>query len=80
MLKHLLRGTHPPQTTLQTHRGAALSYEDVVSTPEARGEGGAECWTLERIQTQYRREGRSRIRYDHLLTMREGHSPAGWDV
>ncbi len=80
MLKHLLRGTRPPQTTLQTHRGAALSYEDAVSTPEAVGEEGAECWTLEQIQTQYRREGRSVIRYDRLLTMHEGHSPAGWDA
>ncbi len=38
MLKHLLRGARPQQTTLQTHRGAALSYEDAVSTPEAVGE------------------------------------------
>ncbi len=37
MLKHLLRGTHPQQTTLQTHRGATLCYEDVVSDPEAAG-------------------------------------------
>ncbi len=80
MLKHLLRGTRPQQTTLQTHRGAALSYKDAVSTSEAVGEGGADCWTLERIQTQYRREDQSRIRYDRLLTMREGHSPAGWDA
>ncbi len=54
MLKHLLRGTRPQQTTLQTHRGAALSYEDTVTTPEAVGEEGSDCWTLERIQTQYR--------------------------
>ncbi len=54
MLKHLLRGTCPQQTTLQTHRGAALCYEDVVSNPEAAGEADADCWTLERIQTQYR--------------------------
>ena len=57
MLKHLLRGTRPQQTTLQTHRGAALSYEDAVSNPEAAGEEGADCWTLEQIQTQYRRGG-----------------------
>ncbi len=76
MLKHLLRGTRPPQTILETHRGAALSYEYAVSTPEAVGEEGAECWTLERIHTQYRREGCSRIGYDRLPTMREGHSPA----
>ena len=80
MLKHLLRGTRPQQTTLQTHRGAALSYEDADSTPETVGEGGADCWTLERIQTQYRQEGRCRIRYDRLPTMQEGHSPAGWDA
>ncbi len=80
MLKHLLRGTRPQQTTLQTHRGAALCYEDAVSNPEAAGETGADCWMLERIQTQYNREGRSRIRYDLLPTMREGHSPAGWDA
>ncbi len=80
MLKHLLRGTRPPQTTLQTHSGAALSHEDAVSTLEAEGEEGAACWTLKRIQTQYRREGQSRIRYDRLPTMREGHSPAGWDA
>ncbi len=80
MLKHLLRGMRPQQTTLQTHRGAALSFEDAVSTPEASGERGAECWTLERIQMQYKREGRSVIRYDRLPTMREGHSPAGWDA
>ncbi len=80
MLKYLLRGTRPQQTTLQTHRGAALSYEDAVSSPEAAGEEGADCWTLERIQTQYRREGQSRIRYDHLPAMRKGHSPAGWDA
>ncbi len=80
VLKHLLRGTHPPQTTLQTHRGAALSYADVVSTAEVKGDEGAECWTLEWIHMQYRREGRSWIRYDHLPTMHEGHSPAGWDV
>ncbi len=80
MLKHLLSGTRPQQTTLQTHRGAALSYEDAVSNPEAVGEEGAACWTLERIQAQYRQEGQSRIRYDRLPTMREGHSPAGWDV
>ncbi len=80
MLKHLLRGTRPQQTTLQTHRGAALSYEEAVSDLEAMDEEGADCWTLERIQTQYRREGQSRIRYDRLPTMREGHSPAGWDA
>ena len=80
MLKHLLRGTRPQQTTLQTHRGAALSYEEAVSDLEAVREEGAECWTLEEIQAQYIREGRSRIRYDRLPTMREGHSPAGWDV
>ncbi len=80
MLNHLLRGTRPQQTTLQTHRGAALSYEEAVSDLEAAGEEGAACWTLERIQTQYRREGQSRIRYDHLPIMREGHSPAGWDA
>ncbi len=80
MLRHLLRGTRPQDTTLQTHRGAALCYEDVVSNPEAAGEVGADCWTLERIQTQYRREGRSRVRYDLLPTMREGHRPAGWDA
>ncbi len=80
MLKHLLRGTRPQQTTLQTHKGAALSHEDAVSTPEAVGEGGADCWTLERIQTQYRRKGQSIIRYDRLPTMREGHNPAGWDA
>ncbi len=45
-----------------------------MSTPQAAGEEGAECWTLERIQTQYRREGRSVIWYDHLPTMCEGHS------
>ncbi len=39
----------PSTTTLQTHRGAALSYEDAVSTPEAVGEEGAECWMLEQI-------------------------------
>ncbi len=80
MLKHLLRGMRPQQTTLQTHRGAALSFENAVSTPEAAGEEGAECWTFERVQTQYRWEGRSVIRNDRLPTMREGHSPAGWDV
>ncbi len=80
MLKHLLRGTRPQQTILQTHRGAALSYEDAVSNPEAAGEEGADCWTLERIQTQYEREGRTRIRYDRWPTMREGHSPVGWDA
>ncbi len=80
MLKHLLRRTRPQQTTLQTHRGAALSFEDAVRTSQAAGEDGAECWTLERIQTQYRRQGHSVIRYDHLPTMREGHSPAGRDT
>ncbi len=81
MLKHLLTGTTPPQqTTLQTHRGAALSYEEAVSNLEAAKEEDADCWTLERIQTQYGREGQSRICYDRLPTMREGHSPAGWDA
>ena len=80
MLKHLLRGMRPKQTTLQTHRGAALSFEDAVSTPQATGEDGAECWTFERIQRQYRREGRSKVQYDCLPTMRKGHSPAGWDA
>ncbi len=80
MLKHLLRGTRSSRTTLQTHRGAALSYEEAVSDPEAAGERGASCWTLERILLQYRREGQSRIRYDRLPTMRAGHSPAGWDA
>ncbi len=47
MLKHLLRGTRPQQTTLQTHRGAAFSYEETVSDLEAAGERGADCWTLE---------------------------------
>ena len=61
MLRHLLRGTRPQDTTLQTHKGAALCYEDVVSNPEAAGEVGAHCWTLERIQTQYKREGRSKV-------------------
>ncbi len=54
MFKHLLRGTRPQQTTLQTHRGVALSFEDAVSVPQAAGEEGTECWTLERIQMQYR--------------------------
>ncbi len=80
MLRHLLRGTRRQDTTLQTHKGAALCYEDVVSNPEAAGEVGAHCWTLERIQTQYKREGWSKVRYDLLPTMREGHSPAGWDA
>ncbi len=80
MLKHLLRGTRPQQMTFQTHRGASLSFEDAVSTPQAAGGEGTEFWTLERIQTQYRWEGRSEIQYEYLPTMREGHSPAGWDA
>ena len=80
MLRRLLKGTRPQDTTLQTRRGAAFCYEDVVTKPEAAGEPGTACWTLERIQTQYEREGQSQVRYDRLPVMREGHSPAGWDA
>ncbi len=79
MLKHLLRGTRPLQTTLQTHRGAALSYEDVVSTPEARGKKVPNVgrWNGFRHNT----DGRAARGFtDRLPTMHEGHRPAGWDA
>ncbi len=64
----------------QGSSSSRTSFKDAVHTSQDAGRDGTECWTLERAQTQYRWEGRSAIQYDHLPTMREGHSPAGWDA